>query len=69
VRIYSVSTKRVSPYLLHKYNLGQVGGVYCITVMLDCASSAPSHHGSTQQWPLLHRKDWLQGFRALRLQL
>jgi hypothetical protein len=28
---------------------------------LDCASSAPSHHGSTQQWPLLHRKDNLQG--------
>ena len=28
---------------------------------LDCASSAPSHHGSTQQWPLLHRKDYLQG--------
>jgi hypothetical protein len=30
---------------------------------LDCASSAPSNHGSTQQWPLLHsRKDYLQGF-------
>jgi hypothetical protein len=29
---------------------------------LDCASSAPSHHGSTQQWALLHRKDYLQGF-------
>jgi hypothetical protein len=29
---------------------------------LDCASSAPSHHESTQQWPLLHRKDYLQGF-------
>jgi hypothetical protein len=28
---------------------------------LDCASSAPSQHGSTQQWPLLHRKDYLQG--------
>jgi hypothetical protein len=28
---------------------------------LDCASSAPSHHGSTQQWPLLHRNDYLQG--------
>ena len=28
---------------------------------LDCASSAPSHHGSTPQWPLLHRKDYLQG--------
>jgi hypothetical protein len=28
---------------------------------LDCASSAPAHHGSTQQWPLLHRKDYLQG--------
>jgi hypothetical protein len=28
---------------------------------LDCASSAPSHHGSTQLWPLLHRKDYLQG--------
>ena len=28
---------------------------------LDCASSAPSHHGSTQQCPLLHRKDYLQG--------
>jgi hypothetical protein len=28
---------------------------------LDCASPAPSHHGSTHQWPLLHRKDYLQG--------
>jgi hypothetical protein len=29
---------------------------------LDCASSAPSHHGlgSTQQWPLLHREDYLR---------
>jgi hypothetical protein len=28
---------------------------------LDRASSAPSHHRSTQQCPLLHRKDYLQG--------
>jgi hypothetical protein len=28
---------------------------------LDCASSAPSNHRSTQQWPLLHREDYLQG--------
>jgi hypothetical protein len=28
---------------------------------LDCASSAHSHYGNTQQWPLLHRKDCLQG--------
>jgi hypothetical protein len=27
----------------------------------QCASSAPSQHGSTQQWPLLLRKDYLQG--------
>jgi hypothetical protein len=26
---------------------------------LHCATLAPSHHGSTQQWPLLHREDYL----------
>jgi hypothetical protein len=26
--------------------------------MATLSSSAPSHHGSTQQWPLLHRKDY-----------
>jgi hypothetical protein len=36
-------------------------------LQLDCATlaRAPSHHGSTQQWPLLHREDYLQGSEIL----
>jgi hypothetical protein len=34
---------------------------------LDCASSAPYHHRSTRQCPLLHRKDYLQGSEILAI--